>query len=42
MNKVEAIQWVDDCFLSKEMQDEYIKLLEERYLRIVKNEVFNL
>ncbi|MEY5048357.1 MAG: hypothetical protein RLZZ175_1716 [Bacteroidota bacterium] len=35
MNKVKAIQWIDSSFLSSEMQIEYKRVLEERYLRIV-------
>ncbi len=34
-NKVKAIQWIDSSFLSSEMQIEYKRVLEERYLRIV-------
>ena len=33
-NKKKAIDWINNSFLTKEMQENYINLLNERYLRI--------
>jgi serine/threonine-protein kinase HipA len=32
--KKKGIQWIKNSFLSNEMQEDYIRLLEERYSRI--------
>jgi len=33
-NKTKAFKWIDDSFLSKDMQEAYKRVLEEKYLRI--------
>jgi serine/threonine-protein kinase HipA len=37
-NKYKAIEWINNSFLSKDYQDEYIKLLNERYARMEERE----